>query len=90
MIFSSETAIDILNNFNLIDTSSDDLYLTLYSKTSMGDGYQSNNPWLQELPDPISKVTWDNYLTISPVHAKKLGIKNWHVANGGLNGDLLI
>ena len=31
----------------------------------MGDGSQSNNPWLQELPDPLSRACWDNYLTIS-------------------------
>ena len=45
----------------------------------MGDGSQSNNPWLQELPDVISKVTWDNYLTISPSHAKELNIKKMFV-----------
>ena len=44
---------------------------------------------LQELPDVISKVTWDNYLTISPIHAKELNLKNWHVANGGLDGDIV-
>ena len=31
----------------------------------MGDGTQSNNPWLQELPDPLSRASWDNYLTMS-------------------------
>ena len=41
----------------------------------MGTGLQSNNPWLQELPDPISKTTWDNYLTVSPSYAK-LDLKN--------------
>ena len=45
------------------------------------------NPWLQELPDPITRVSWDNYLTMSAADAKELGIKNWHVANGGLDGD---
>ncbi len=40
--------------------------LVLYEKTSMGTGNQSNNPWLQELPDPVSKVTWDNYVTMNP------------------------
>ena len=35
--------------------------VVLYQKISMGNGSQANNPWLQELPDPISKVTWDNY-----------------------------
>ncbi|WP_299682492.1 TAT-variant-translocated molybdopterin oxidoreductase [uncultured Dokdonia sp.] len=71
--------------------------LTLYTKTSMGDGSQANNPWLQEMPDPITRATWDNYLTMSEADAKKLGL--WfdrstfftearHDANGGLNGHL--
>ncbi|RMB59196.1 4Fe-4S dicluster domain-containing protein [Dokdonia sinensis] len=69
--------------------------LTLYTKTSMGDGSQANNPWLQEMPDPITRATWDNYLTMSEADAKELGL--WldrstfftearHDANGGLNG----
>ena len=36
----------------------------------MGDGQQANNPWLQEFPDPITRVTWDNYLTVSSFDAK--------------------
>ncbi len=40
--------------------------LVLYQKTGIGDGQHANNPWLQELPDPISRVTWDNYITMSP------------------------
>jgi molybdopterin-containing oxidoreductase family iron-sulfur binding subunit len=44
----------------------------LYEKISMGNGSQANNPWLQELPDPVSKVTWDNYAMMSPELAKKL------------------
>ena len=39
--------------------------LTLYTKPSMGDGQQANNPWLQEMPDPLTRASWDNYLTIS-------------------------
>ncbi len=47
----------------------------LYEKVSVGNGSQANNPWLQELPDPVSKVTWDNYAMISPEMAKAvLGI----------------
>jgi MoCo/4Fe-4S cofactor protein with predicted Tat translocation signal len=41
--------------------------LALYEKIAIGNGNQANNPWLQELPDPISKVTWDNYVTMSPL-----------------------
>jgi MoCo/4Fe-4S cofactor protein with predicted Tat translocation signal len=62
--------------------------LVLYTKTGMGDGQQANNPWLQEFPDPITRVSWDNYLTISSVDADKLEITNEIVANGGLNGSL--
>ncbi|NRD24294.1 TAT-variant-translocated molybdopterin oxidoreductase [Winogradskyella litoriviva] len=63
------------------------LELVLYTKTGMGDGQQANNPWLQEFPDPITRTTWDNYLTISQSDADKLELKNWNVANGGLNGS---
>ncbi len=61
--------------------------LTLYTKTSMGDGRQANNPWLQEMPDPISRASWDNYLTMSAADAAAMGIVNENVANGGLDGE---
>lgn len=61
--------------------------LTLYTKTGMGDGQQANNPWLQELPDPISRATWDNYLTVSAADAANLGLTNENVANGALDGS---
>ena len=63
--------------------------LQLYTKIGMGDGQQANNPWLQEFPDPITRTTWDNYVAVSSADAKNLNIKNWHVANGGLNGSLV-
>lgn len=56
----------------LATASAGNLEVVLYQKVSMGNGSQANNPWLQELPDPISKVTWDNYAMISPELAKKL------------------
>ncbi len=74
---------------NSITVNKSNIELQLYLKSSMGIGVHANNPWLQELPDPISKVTWDNYLTISPTHAKELGLKNWHVSNGALDGDIV-
>ncbi|MFT7351040.1 MAG: MoCo/4Fe-4S cofactor protein with predicted Tat translocation signal [Flavobacterium sp.] len=64
-----------------------DFELVLYTKTGMGDGQQANNPWLQEFPDPITRVSWDNYLTLSIEDSKKLEISNEIVANGGLNGS---
>jgi molybdopterin-containing oxidoreductase family iron-sulfur binding subunit len=61
--------------------------LSLYSKVGMGDGRQAGNPWLQEFPDPISRVTWDNYVTVSKIDADNLGFINEHAANGGLDGS---
>ena len=64
-----------------------DMELVLYTKTGMGDGQQANNPWLQEFPDPITRVTWDNYMTISSFDANRIGLKNINVADGALNGS---
>ncbi len=66
---------------------SNGLELTLYTKTALGDGQQANNPWLQEMPDPITRASWDNYLTVSKADAEQLGLTNENVANGALNGS---
>ena len=55
--------------------------LVIYEKTGLGNGAQANNPWLQELPDPITKITWDNYVTVSPSDARKNGWKQGNVVN---------
>ena len=73
----------------LTNLSSDAIDLVLYSKIGIGSGEFANNPWLQELPDPISKTTWDNYLTISPRFAKEIGLNNEYVSNGALDGDIV-
>lgn len=46
--------------------------LVIYQKATFTDGRQSNNPWLQETPDPITRATWDNYLMVSPSLGKTL------------------
>jgi len=45
--------------------------LVLYEKVAIGNGKLANNPWLQEMPDPITRATWDNYACISNSRAKK-------------------
>ncbi len=47
--------------------------LTIYENYGVGNGSQANNPLLQELPDPITKATWDNYVTISQKDAAAKG-----------------
>ena len=86
----------ILNEINfaaasaaLAKASGSEMELTVYTKIGLGDGQQANNPWLQELPDPITRTSWDNYLLISRIDAEKLGLTNRTVDNGALNGDLV-
>ena len=40
-------------------------------------------------PDPLSRACWDNYLTISSKTAQEIGVKNWNISNGALNGSLV-
>ncbi|GAA4468515.1 TAT-variant-translocated molybdopterin oxidoreductase [Nibrella saemangeumensis] len=49
--------------------------LALYEKVSVGTGAQANNPWLQEMPDPVTKACWDNYAAISQKTANDLGVE---------------
>jgi MoCo/4Fe-4S cofactor protein with predicted Tat translocation signal len=63
-----------------------DVELVLYEKTGMGIGTQSNNPWLQELPDPISKCTWDNYISMNPTDMKD---KYSLLERGNYQGDIV-
>jgi Fe-S-cluster-containing dehydrogenase component/anaerobic selenocysteine-containing dehydrogenase len=46
-----------------------------YEKIGLRDGTHANNPWLHELPDPISKITWDNYACVSPKLAEKFELE---------------
>lgn len=55
-----------------------DSELILYQKVGVRDGAYGNTPWAHEMPDPVSKVTWDNYLSVSMPDAK---------ANGWNDGD---
>ncbi len=43
--------------------------IIFYETIAIGEGRQANNPWLQELPNPVTKICWDNYATVSPAQA---------------------
>ncbi|QHL87103.1 TAT-variant-translocated molybdopterin oxidoreductase [Nibribacter ruber] len=49
--------------------------LAIYEKVAIGAGQLANNPWLQEMSDPTTKATWDNYVTISQAMAKELDVE---------------
>ncbi|HEX2931915.1 MAG TPA: TAT-variant-translocated molybdopterin oxidoreductase [Candidatus Binatia bacterium] len=52
------------------------------------DGRFANNGWLQELPKPLTKLTWDNAALISPATATRLGIQQRVAATGGEHGKV--
>ncbi|WP_205503028.1 TAT-variant-translocated molybdopterin oxidoreductase [Rufibacter psychrotolerans] len=56
-------------------TGGKDLELAIYEKVAIGAGQHSNNPWLQEMSDPTTKATWDNYVAISQADAQALEIE---------------
>jgi molybdopterin-containing oxidoreductase family iron-sulfur binding subunit len=53
-----------------------ELSLVFRPDPALWDGRHANNPWLQELPRPITKLTWDNPLHIAPALASKFGLAN--------------
>ncbi|HZE12279.1 MAG TPA: 4Fe-4S dicluster domain-containing protein, partial [Chthoniobacterales bacterium] len=55
--------------------------IVLTRSYNMDDGRYINNGWLQELPDPITKLTWDNAALMSPAMAKHLGVENGDLIN---------
>ncbi len=55
-------------------------HFTGYPTIQFFDGRIANRPWIQELPDPVTQVTWGGWVEIHPETAKKLGIRK---------GDLL-
>jgi molybdopterin-containing oxidoreductase family iron-sulfur binding subunit len=56
---------------------------------SVADGRFANNGWLQELPKPITKLTWDNAVLVSPATAARLGSTDRPAATGGEHGQIV-
>lgn len=76
----------ILNQSSKITASGTDVELQVYQSSVMRDGKKANNPWLQELPDPVSKVTWENFAAIAPKFAQKLNLAEGDVVKITANG----
>ena len=62
-----------------------ELEVVFYQKTAIGTGLNAGNPWLQEMPDPMTKVTWDNYITMNPLDMEKGGFVTTYDQENGLN-----
>jgi molybdopterin-containing oxidoreductase family iron-sulfur binding subunit len=67
----------------------DSVELNFRRDPSIYDGRFANNAWLQELPKPLSKMTWDNPLFIAPKMAERMGLKSGDMVRVSLNGKSL-
>ncbi|KLT66218.1 TAT-variant-translocated molybdopterin oxidoreductase [Pedobacter sp. BMA] len=72
-------AASVLNSSKALAKGGNQVELQVYENIPMRDGKNANNAFLQELPDPVSKVTWDNYIALAPKFAEKLEIKEFDV-----------
>jgi molybdopterin-containing oxidoreductase family iron-sulfur binding subunit len=57
-----------------LDATKGDYYFVIYPSIALGDGRGANKPWLQEMPDPVSKICWQSWVEVHPTTAEKLGI----------------
>src|SRR5580692_8708841 len=55
-----------------IEKSTGDFYVVTYPSLALGDGAGANKPWLQELPDPVTKIGWQSVIELHPETARKL------------------
>ena len=62
-----------------IPKSDQKLDLTIYPTIQFFDGREANRPWIQELPDPLTQITWDGWLEIHPETARSLDIQKGDV-----------
>ncbi|MCB2212276.1 4Fe-4S dicluster domain-containing protein [bacterium] len=65
------------------------LELVLYSKTALPEGRHSSNPMLLELPDPISKISWDNYACLPEQEARRFGVHEGDYVHLKVKGRIL-
>jgi molybdopterin-containing oxidoreductase family iron-sulfur binding subunit len=69
-----------------VSTPIEGLEFYTYTKAGMGAGANANNPWTYELPDPVTRLSWDNYIVMSAADAVALGVTNYAQSNGAMNG----
>jgi len=69
--------------------SASGLEIVFVPSPALHDGRYANDGWLQELPDPLTKLTWDNPALVSPTTAKTLGLANEDVVRVDYSGRSL-
>ncbi len=59
----------------LLASTTGDYFVHVYPSATLGDGRGANKPWLQELPDPVTKLAWQSWVELHPQTFKKLGLR---------------
>lgn len=70
------------------DDQKQNFEVILYESVALGTGMYANNPWLMELPDPVSRHCWENVASVSPADASRLGIITGNIVK--LNEDITL
>ena len=70
--------------------SPQNLEVIFYRDAKMDDGRYANNGWMQEFPDPITKMTWDNAVLVSRKTARELSVQNGDLVEISLNGRSVV
>src|SRR6185437_15035412 len=78
-----------------IEQTQGDFYLAIVPSPALGDGRGANKPWLQEMPDPVTKTVWQTVIEIHPEAAGRLGVTNGdhlriETAQGALDGPAFL
>ncbi len=79
--FDSQPVSNAIKELTAQKAANGKIEIQLYETIALGDGKNANNPWLQELPDPITKVCWDNYACVPPALAQEMDLENGDVIN---------
>jgi len=89
-VLPSDQLMSIPRVSNALAPSANDLEVIFYRDSKVDDGFYANNGWMQELPDPITKIVWDNAVLVSRKTAHELGVQNGDLVEISLNGKKVI
>lgn len=85
LVLSTYNFDEVKNSLSVLSKRkvADGFTLELVENINIGTGHGPLNPWLQECPDPVTRIAWDNYASIAPAVAREKGIKNGDVVKVG-------
>ncbi|MBU6341275.1 MAG: TAT-variant-translocated molybdopterin oxidoreductase [Bacteroidetes bacterium] len=79
-----------LNPDGVTKPSASELEISFYETVNIGNGQYAHNPWLQEMPDPVNRTVWGNYLSIPLEWDGVNNINGWKDLNDGDNVEVEI